>query len=352
MNIISNKYIDDFSEGFLRGYMLSRNIKKNGNSISDDVEWQIPKDWNLPDPKENQITAYVTQGVYVVYTNRNLKDGETLIVDWGDGSVDVLSTEYMPGGYIEHTYIQNGTYTIIITSNNFGEGYGDGINAIVVKSKASNAGAVQGLKYGYNMCSMNAQEGKLMYLKADRYFQHPKIDAEYLNGLTQLIRVDFNHKRTDYSRPIFLNNCPALQIIKGLDGLTNFNMTMHDNSMLQKINLPNCVNMAERTVFANCTSLKEINMPKLETINTDSSVFYNCTSLVNVNLPSLRSTSDKSAYFPYCTNLRHFNAPLLTNITSSEFYNCYMLKELILVDGCNFNGNTFGTCYNLDPKPQ
>ena len=71
------------------------------------------------------------------------------------------------------------------------------------------------------------------------------------------------------------------------------------NSILQKINLPECTSIGSGYAFYNCTSLTIVDLPKCTSIGTKA--FKQCINLTTVNLPECTSIVDSAFYG--CTNL-------------------------------------------------
>ena len=383
----------NFNTGFVTGLAIGKKKFVSGGNIpipEIDVEWQPPDWWDLPEPASNQVTAFLrvmsTDGYIAVNIQKGITKNEFVTIDWGDGNVETTPTldEYgtlHTDNYFQHNYsteyMQQSSQrnpfgfpqaTITITYDVLSsDGDEDGYKIVELQIPHKNfdisrySMQVIGLKYGDKMCIDEAidyySSQYLQYIKMNGRGVIPSIDTMFITQSPALLRIDFNSKETNLPN-LRLGYNSNLQTVNGLENLTELTKDVFEyDIMLQKIDLPNCISITGDGAFYECTSLKEINMPKLETI-TGVYAFETCSALVDVNFPSLHTIDLSNGIstfrncFSYCTNLRRFNAPNLTSIEVEEFRNCYMLKELYVADGCNFNGNTFSTCYNLDPKPK
>ena len=112
----------------------------------------------------------------------------------------------------------------------------------------------------------------------------------------------------------------------------------------------------ERSLFAKCASLKEINIHD-EVTSVGRSVFSGCSNLTGVNLPQGLTILDENTFMD-CTSLEKIEVPEgIASIESYAFYNCTSLKTVTLPEsladikkmvfyGCdklevvNYTGNT------------
>lgn len=79
--------------------------------------------------------------------------------------------------------------------------------------------------------------------------------------------------------------------------------------------------------FAGCTSLTDVNMPSLETIE-EQNAFDGCTSLINIYMPKLTSANGRT--FVKCTALGKVDFPLLMSVPTQMFRGCTALTTVIL----------------------
>ena len=98
--------------------------------------------------------------------------------------------------------------------------------------------------------------------------------------------------------------------------------------------------------FYNCTSLKEVELPKMSRINTQ--MFYGCKSLQKVNIPEDVTEIGKEAFLG-CSSLENITLPNgLKVINDSAFKNCSSLKAVNMPDSVTSIGNSsFSGCTSL-----
>ena len=129
---------------------------------------------------------------------------------------------------------------------------------------------------------------------------------------------------------------------------------------LTSINLSNLESSPKRIdgMFANCYSLRHLEMPKLITDNIDYTVqlFENCTSLTSVNINySFKSVKILDKMFKNCyslksVNLSNFKSNKLESLNSA-FENCISLTSLnlsnFITDKVIDMDNVFNNCTSL-----
>ena len=157
-----------------------------------------------------------------------------------------------------------------------------------------------------------------------------------------------------------------------------------------EVNLENTVTIRE-SAFANCASLTEVSMPKVDTENMGYAVFQNCSmletvklnentvcipsqtfdgcnfssldcfdtieiieseafsnngALIDVTMVSVKFISESA--FENCTNLVSATFPNVTEIDQEAFQGCSSLSSLKLSDNVSWLGKSaFNGCYNL-----
>ena len=118
-------------------------------------------------------------------------------------------------------------------------------------------------------------------------------------------------------------------------------------SALVELHLPNCRQIYGGSCVSNCTLLKVIDMPQLQSASA-SSIFYGCSVLEEVNFPAL--TTIGGSFFGNCYLLEKVDFGALKIINATSFSNCYSLKKVILRGDtvCELrNTNAFQGCYHL-----
>ena len=101
----------------------------------------------------------------------------------------------------------------------------------------------------------------------------------------------------------------------------------HSCDYLETATIDSNISKLSTRTFADCTSLKFVNLP--ETLTSISSyAFFNCASLKSIKLPDSVQSIGEGAFYD-CLGLYLFNMPKsLVEIKSSAFYNCQSIREL------------------------
>lgn len=118
--------------------------------------------------------------------------------------------------------------------------------------------------------------------------------------------------------------------------------TFIDCPMLEEIKMPYVTYISR--AFEGCTSLKRVELPELETMDGGEN-FSNCSSLEELNFPKLKSIGFNE--FGQCKNLRKFSAPQCTSIAHLSFKGCESLESLDLGKVEVVGGEAFYNCPSL-----
>ena len=116
------------------------------------------------------------------------------------------------------------------------------------------------------------------------------------------------------------------------------NLESIDFPMLSSLN-----SNSSQYAFQDCTALKEVNLPKLQSSST--SMFQGCTSLENITLPCLRDSANY--LFQNCTSLKFVRLPVVSRISRCAFQNCSALESLVI--GQNEIDQNEEVCYLSSP---
>ena len=121
---------------------------------------------------------------------------------------------------------------------------------------------------------------------------------------------------------------------------------------ITELNMPN-LKIARSCAFADINTLRNIFVPKIESVGNSSFAstsitsfdapealiigsfsFDHCESLESVNIPKAKRLSDDSGgesyAFRYCTNLKNVSAPSLEEVGSKAFAGCGKLESISL----------------------
>ena len=121
-----------------------------------------------------------------------------------------------------------------------------------------------------------------------------------------------------------------------------------DCTMLESISIPSTIHMIEKSAFACCTSL--MNVEFLGNIRSlGDFAFYECTSLESIRLPSALVTIGISA-FSGCTSLKSIEMPKsLMTLGYSVFKDCTLLGSIELPDTVTMiPSRMFAGCSSLE----
>lgn len=116
-----------------------------------------------------------------------------------------------------------------------------------------------------------------------------------------------------------------------------------------------------RGIFEQCSSLVEINFPKLRIIDGEKSpmyqAFYNCTNLTEVSFPMLTHIGSSALYYAFqsCYNVRSISFPELVSIGASGLYQAFernvvtsvSFPKLSSIKGSRVFYMTFASCTSL-----
>ncbi len=116
------------------------------------------------------------------------------------------------------------------------------------------------------------------------------------------------------------------------------------NKEVETIILPESVKQIDAWAFANCSNLKTVIAPGVETCGGHT--FYKCDNLTNVEMPNV--TVANVAMFKNCSSLETAKLGRLSEIDNHAFFGCENLKLVKTTsDNISFAVNTFKDCNNL-----
>ena len=311
-----------FGAGVAVGFAMGKKMFEGGGGGSD--EWTFPSHWlEIPDPEPNQVIMYVEAEAGDVAPIIGLYgqnyDGGT--INYGD---DGYTYQY-PSGYsydVYHVYQTAGQYIITITA----AGNEVNLNANYTNTAFMAGHIIEGYKGDYT-----ANGGHCRCIRAIKVGCDVQLDtgtnpiASYYYG-QYLVYLEFMGAVKN-SEPKFW----SLRTLKKI-----------------KIGIP--PESFGEAAFQSCYALEKVDgLQNLKIITPR--MFHGCYALRSVDMPSAESEGG-AAFNTNCYSLKSVNAPKLAAIEADEFSDCYSLQSLVLADGCNLNGNKFGNCPQLYPKPQ
>lgn len=218
--------------------------------------------------------------------------GDNVTVDWGDGSVDTITSS---SGTPQHTYSNRGNYVIKIQ--------------IPSTRYLSGFGSSRGLVY-------TPTSGRLLIKKAE-------LSSRWKPNTSSAYGYEFN-------------NCKNLETITIPNKANDLNYyrisyNMFSSCMnLKAAVIPSGAYMKLGAVFDNCYTIGRISMPKSLVDNSmaGSYKFRNCYLLKRITIPT-GLTSIESSCFSACTSLLKVVIPEdITTIAASAFSGCSNLREI------------------------
>ena len=276
--------VSSYKENWFKTYdnKLSH-IDAYKNTANDRI---VPIDWG----GQGYVPGYVSEIVveiptdnyeFILTTEPDYHIIGSRIIDWGDGTEEILVDSY------SHVYERKGKYTIL---GNF----------VLGNSKTTSASIRECLTEVYMMAdSVN---------DLSRAFQ-------YCNNL-KVLNFDTSHVTNMYG---MFSNCKNLT---SLD-LSNFNTS---NVMIMQ------------GMFSTCSKLTSLDLSSFDTskVTTMYAMFSDCSNLTELDVSNFNTTNvtDMYAIFSGCSSLTeldvsNFNTTNVTNMTSM-FYNCLKLTSLDL----------------------
>jgi len=345
--------------------------------------WTRPADWITITDAAGEVQFLVSNlllSAYTLTTTFTKPASQNLYIDWGDGTVDTVSTNTSTN--TSHTYTTAGTpcsrgydtYKIRV--------YVDAGATITIcnntkPATTTNPNVVVGVLEAYYGDGTILQPANINFDSGDsakpqfKYLEYVKLpsslpttgtfDARFRNcsALAKIVMptsgLGFNSCLRSFE------NCWALQSItfpSDATGLTNLNGTFNACYSLTGATFPTNLDSVTTTnsMFLNCGSLSLFQMPTLASCTDYTSMFQACNSLITLNIPGFTSgatTVTTSLMFSNCSALEYVKLPTTVNATSftctSMFISCSNLKSIILPT--NFNttsmANMFQSCLSL-----
>jgi hypothetical protein len=341
------------------------------------TEWTRPADWiTITDtPGEVQfLVSNLLLSAYTIWTTFTRTGSENLYIDWGDGTVDTVTTNTTTN--TSHTYTTSGTpcsrgydtYKIRV--------YVDAGATITICNQlkpatTTNPNVAVGVLEAYYGDGTILQPSNINYDSGDAskvqftYLEYVKLpsslptpstfDARFRNcsALAKIVMptsgLGFNSCLRSFE------NCFALQSItfpSDATGLTNINgLFIGCRSLTGATFAPNLDSVfSTNSMFLNCGSLTSFQMPTLASCTDYTSMFQACNSLITMNIPGFTSgatTVTTSLMFSNCAALEYIKLPTTVNASSfvanSMFISCSNLKSIILPT--NFNASTLANAF-------
>lgn len=164
-------------------------------------------------------------------------------------------------------------------------------------------------------------------------------DNGAFRGCTNLRTVKFPNSIKQIGRACF-RDCSQLdcQIPEGVESILN--LAFNNTSISGDINLPYLKTLGYRA-FQNTKIKKVVSLGSIEILSNsyENGVFHGCTELVSIHLPSTLKTI--GAYcFKNCSSLSEINLDYIETIDKTAFENCSSLRYLIMPNLKNITSYT------------
>lgn len=278
-----------------------KKIKKI-NTATYSNEYVRPKEWlSIPDVSPNEQVIYglhvIRKGGESVYFEFN----DDVIVDWGDGTVEVVSLS------ASHTYDYD-TYDIYNTNL-----LANGNKQVLIKIIPAANFNLQ----TFNFSTANAETPAL-----SKGWMDIVISAPYLSSLT------FASEFGDYS------HLEQIQFV-GINQITSFSNMFADMTNLRKIvELYTGLGTTFNGMFNGCNRLMEIPVLDLSNATTAESMFANCNSIEYIPPFNMSSVIGVSNIFSDCTNLKTVSPITFGAVENIDymFSYCINLKTIPFMD--------------------
>lgn len=127
-------------------------------------------------------------------------------------------------------------------------------------------------------------------------------------------------------------------------GWDSFGGCFENCTNLEYVSMPMYKGSNNKRLFAGCTSLKEVNMPKVQVISEKS--FYNCTSLEKIKLPSCLKEIGTAAFCN--TSLKTVNLPSTLEYIGNYAFAGTKLSSLEIPHSIRHDSITVGDLNNVD----
>ncbi len=138
------------------------------------------------------------------------------------------------------------------------------------------------------------------------------------------------------------NNCSSLTNVY-IPNVETIEMgAFYNCSSLSLVSGPN-VKLIGSQAFRSCSSLSSISFPNVKII--EANAFIDCNSLTSAFLPKVQEIN--TAAFSGCTSLTNIRLPLVEILGNGVFENCTSLTNIDLQNAKELKGSTFRNCRSL-----
>lgn len=296
--------------------------------------------------------------------------GETVTLDWGDGTVETLPAKTnfdtsnnaasVAARKHTHTYTSNGDFRIDVSGfikygigsfDNQGHAVGNGQNGGVVRDNFTASKRVYYAEFAKVVNQTNYLAGSLFFNSTNlremavtmydgEEMWAPVVASSSFNNCHNLKTVKIDCSKLTSTTPAF-QDCWSLKSVTG-------NLDFRNSSQTSLASL-----------FQGCYELEEIPTIYLDNIKTASNIFNKCYSLKKVKIHGLKSATTIMALFNECHSIEdiEFEGDFdLSKVTSCSnmFYFCVNLKRVpfpLNVPLCNTFSTCWRDCASLEEEP-
>lgn len=221
------------------------------------AEEETPGDDNPETPGDNLLLQFTGSTFSMNKSSKGLI-GEDIVIKWGDGS----TTNYVDKNSLNHTYDEEGDYTITIT------------------------GATQLQEW----CFIGVSGLKSVIIPENV----TSIEPHCFQSCTNLNSINIPESITSLGFSCF-QGCKNLNSINLPESITTLGDYCFMGSGLTSINIPESVTSLGVGCFMDCYSLTNINIPEGVT-SIGESCFSSCTGLTNISIPESITTIGSSCF--------------------------------------------------------
>jgi hypothetical protein len=350
--------------------------------------WVRPADWITITDTAGEVQFLVSDVVYPVYsiqTQFTRPGSENIYIDWGDGTIDTISTT--TATITNHTYTSGGTPSTQGYNTWKVRIYGDVGTTITDAQQINNttywgaspigqAGTLEAV-YGngtigsinltnYFSAQLIVRQNFLQYIKLPSTITSASLNATFRGciGLQQII-MPTSAANISSTQDTFFGCVNLIEVILPYDMVNIVSMSSMFNNCqgLQNVRLPETLNLVQALdgLFNNCFSLGSIQIPQLNSCYGFNTMFQNCVSLLNVEIKtwgtdvySGGTTFNLTSMFAGCVSLEDVKLPTYINPSTRTqiqtlFQNCRALKTFTFPSNLNCESmlGTFQNCSSL-----
>ncbi len=312
----------------------------------------------------------------------------TLTIDWGDGTVDTVSSTGKQE--VSYTYAEYGECTVKMKISDGGSWYipdyfcnGSNSNYYLIRARITGVKKLNNYAFQYQYGLQTVTLSRDIESMGEQIFYENRSLVAFVfpDSLTSISRNTFYYCY-GLARVVFPDTITEIPeylcyYCYTLDGVTIPNGVTTINSYafyccwaLKYVRFPSTLTHINYEAFRDCYSLRDVKFPE-GLLYLGDRAFYNNYALGDIHLPD-SITSMGSELFAYNRAMRHINIPAgvtsipnyfchccyglesieipenITYIGDQAFRDCYCLKNVTFHSGItNIRSRAFGYCYSM-----